>query len=99
GYLTLNNKTLVTEANLTAEILLGVDRNTFINHGFGVFITPEHLEMWDLYFKLVLNQREKQTCTLILILKRGGWICLSCTSGWGRDHKQRGSVHRSYRDQ
>ncbi|MFH0966990.1 MAG: PAS domain-containing protein, partial [Methanobacteriota archaeon] len=69
GYLTLNNKTLVTEANLSVVTLLGAERNTLINHGFGVFITPEHLETWDQYFKLILNQRKKQTCTLML--KRG----------------------------
>jgi len=66
GYLTLNDKTRVTGANLTGAMLLGVERNTLVNHGFGRFIAPEDLDRWDRYFVSVRQQGEKQTCTLTL---------------------------------
>jgi PAS domain S-box-containing protein len=71
GYLTLNDKTRVTGANLTGAMLLGVERNTLVNHGFGRFIAPEDLDRWDRYFVSVRQQGEKQTSTLTLIRADG----------------------------
>jgi PAS domain S-box-containing protein len=67
GYLTLNDKALITEVNLTGVTLLGVERNKIINHGFGRFIAPGDRERWDPYFMSVRNHEEKQACTLMLI--------------------------------
>jgi PAS domain S-box-containing protein len=69
GYLTLNDKALITDVNLTGATLLGVERNKLVNHGLGRFITPRDIESWDQYFIQLRNQTEKQTCTLML--KRG----------------------------
>ncbi len=69
GYLSLNNKALITEVNLRAATLLGVERGDLVNHGFGQFITPGDLENWDQYFMHVRNRKEKQVRTLML--KRG----------------------------
>jgi PAS domain S-box-containing protein len=67
GYLTLNDKALVTGVNLTSATLLGVERDEIINHGLGRFIVPTDHEKWDRYFVDVRNQTEKQICTLMLI--------------------------------
>ena len=69
GYLTLNEKALVTEANLTGATLLGVERSRLVNARFRKFIAEKDFDQWDRYFINVLNHGEKQICTLTL--KRG----------------------------
>ncbi|MCX6699780.1 MAG: PAS domain S-box protein [Methanomicrobiales archaeon] len=71
GYLTLNDKALITEANLTVARLLGVERSELVNHGFGRFIAPIDHEEWDRYFVNMMNQGEKQICTLTLKRRDG----------------------------
>ena len=71
GYLTLTNKALITEVNLTGAKLLGVERDKIINHGLGRFITPKDLANWDRYFAEVRGNAKKQTCTLTLIRADG----------------------------
>ena len=69
GYLTLTNKALITEVNLSGAALLGVERSRLVNHGLGRFIAPKDQEVWDQYFIKVQQHGEKQTCTLTI--KRG----------------------------
>ena len=69
GYLTLTDKALITEVNLTGATLLGVERSKLVNARFRKFIAHENSEQWDRYFINVLNLGEKQCCTLML--KRG----------------------------
>ncbi|MCX6699779.1 MAG: PAS domain S-box protein [Methanomicrobiales archaeon] len=71
GYLTLNDKALITEANLTGARLLGVERSELVNHGFGRFIAPTDHEILDRYFVNVMNKGEKQICTLTLMRSDG----------------------------
>jgi PAS domain S-box-containing protein len=66
GYLSLNEKTIVTKANLTAATLLGVERSTLINHGFGLFIVSEDLWKWDQYVIAIMGSGEKQTITIMM---------------------------------
>ena len=69
GYLTLNDKALITEVNLNGATLLSVERSKLVSHGLGRFIAPGNHEIWDQFFIKVQQQEEKQTCTLTL--KRG----------------------------
>ena len=69
GYLTLSDKALITEVNLTGATLLAVERSRLVNHGLGRFIAPGNHEIWDQFFIKVQQHGEKQTCTLTL--KRG----------------------------
>ena len=64
GYLTLSKKALITEANLTAATLLGVDRRRLISDRLRRFIAPEDLECWDHHFVSVLHTDERTTCDL-----------------------------------
>jgi PAS domain S-box-containing protein len=69
GYLTLNDKAQVTEANLTVATLLGIERSNLIRARFSKFIAEEYSDQWHRYFVFVLQNGEKQACTLML--KRG----------------------------
>ncbi|MEI6293158.1 MAG: PAS domain S-box protein [Methanomicrobiales archaeon] len=66
GYLSLNEKTIVTRANLTAATLLGAGRKDLINHGFGLFIGQDCLETWDQYFLTLCRDAEKHVITLTI---------------------------------
>jgi PAS domain S-box-containing protein len=67
GYLTLNDKALITGVNLTGATLLGANPNDILNHGLGRFIAPADLENWDRYFAKVRQHEKKQVCTLTLL--------------------------------
>jgi PAS domain S-box-containing protein len=69
GYLSLNNKSLVADTNLTGAVLLGVQRSSLIKARFRKFIVSEDFDLWHRYFDNVLYHEEKQICTLTL--KRG----------------------------
>ncbi|MDO9035552.1 MAG: PAS domain-containing protein [Methanoregula sp.] len=70
GYFTLNDKALITAANLTGAKLLLVERSRLVNAPFSKFVADNDAGEWHWYFMNVLNQKEKRTCTLML--KRGG---------------------------
>ncbi|MDP3564508.1 MAG: PAS domain S-box protein [Methanoregula sp.] len=67
GYLTLNEKGLVTAANLTGATLLGIERSTLVKSRFSKFIAESDADVWHHYFRNVLQQEEKQSCTLTLL--------------------------------
>ena len=69
GYLTLNDKALITGANLTGSKLLGLERSRLVNAPFSKFVAEKDTDEWHLFFINLLNQKEKRTCTLML--KRG----------------------------
>ena len=69
GYLTLSDKALIEEVNLTGATLLGVEQSKLVNARFRKFIAPEDLQPWDRYFVNVLTQGGKLICTLTI--KRG----------------------------
>jgi len=66
GYLTLSDKALVTEVNLTGTTLLGVERSTLVKARFSKFVAENDIDQWHRYFVNVLNLGEKQVCTLRL---------------------------------
>jgi|WetSurMetagenome_2_1015567.scaffolds.fasta_scaffold02159_8 PAS domain S-box-containing protein len=70
GYLTLSDKALITEVNLTGASLLGVERGRLDTARFSKFVAEKDSDEWHLFFMNVLNQKEKRTCSLML--KRGG---------------------------
>ncbi len=67
GYLTLTNKALIKEANLTIAALLGVGRRDLIKGRFRRFVAPEDIECWDRHFISVLHTAEKLSCELHLV--------------------------------
>jgi PAS domain S-box-containing protein len=69
GYLTLTDKASISQGNLSAANLLGVDRSNMINARFRKWIVVEDLEIWDGYFTNLLKSEKKLTTSLML--KRG----------------------------
>jgi len=66
GYLTLTDKGIITNANLTSATLLGVARSTLLRAPLSKFIAEKDADQWHRYFANVRKQDAKQTCTLTL---------------------------------
>ncbi len=66
GYLTLSDKALITDSNLTGAALLGIERSRLVKVRFSKFVAENDADEWYRYFLNVLKQEEKRTCTLIL---------------------------------
>jgi PAS domain S-box-containing protein len=71
GYFTLNDKALISEANLTGATLLGLERGRLLKERFSKFVSEKDADKWHLYFIDLLNQKEKQSCTLTLAQQNG----------------------------
>lgn len=71
GYLTINHEGIITEINLTAATLLGVDRKKLQQSYFFKLIAPEYCEQWHRQFLSVLKSNEKQRCELVFRRKGG----------------------------
>jgi PAS domain S-box-containing protein len=69
GYLTLSDKTLITDVNLSGATLLDIERSKLLKAPFSKFVAEKDGDEWYRYFLSVLKQEEKQCCTLQL--KRG----------------------------
>ena len=67
GYLTLTDKELITEVNLTGASLLGVERSKLVKARFKKFVTPQDHFGWNRYFTSVLKNEKKLDTTLVLI--------------------------------
>ncbi|MEI7433176.1 MAG: PAS domain S-box protein [Methanomicrobiales archaeon] len=69
GYLTLTDTAMISRANLTVAVLLGVDRTQLNNARFRRWIVPGELETWDRYFMNLMQSEERLSATMVL--KRG----------------------------
>ena len=67
GYLTLSDKALITNMNLTGAKLLRVERSRLAKARFNKFVAEKNTDEWHWYFLNLLNQGEKRSCTLMLI--------------------------------
>ena len=72
GYLTLDEKGRILEANLTSSRLLGLDRSSFINTLFSVYISSSDRGPFRLHLDKVFKDKERQTCEVVLKLKGRG---------------------------
>ena len=71
GYVTLNEKGHILEANLTVVRLLGVERQTLIERPFSSFVCQELGDAFYLYLQQVFETQVKQTCEIKLARKDG----------------------------
>ncbi|QRX81040.1 bifunctional diguanylate cyclase/phosphodiesterase [Glaciimonas sp. PAMC28666] len=71
GYLTLTSEGLITEVNLTAATLLGVERSKLLQRRFARFVTLEDKDRWHRYFIGVLRHTHQQQCELMLQVNDG----------------------------
>jgi PAS domain S-box-containing protein len=66
GYITLNEKGMVCEVNLTAAGLLGIGRKPLVNKPFSRFIVPESQDAFYFHRREVLKSSTKEGCELVL---------------------------------
>jgi PAS domain S-box-containing protein len=71
GYLTLTDKGLICEANLTSATLLGTERHRLIKTRFSRIVAGDDCDTWHRYFLKLLDQKEKAVCTLMLVRGNG----------------------------
>jgi PAS domain S-box-containing protein len=69
GYLTLNEKGIVLEANLAAIRLLGVEKKTLINKPLARFVCPEFADAFHFHLREVFETQSKQTREIKLARK------------------------------
>lgn len=66
GYLTLTAEGVITEANLTAAALLGVQRQKLLRSRFARFIAADDGDRWHRHFVEVLRHDQQRQCELEL---------------------------------
>jgi len=71
GYMTLNDKGLILEANLTAVRLLGTERTKLIKMFLSHFVCQEFSNSYYSYLKQVFGSQSEQTCEIKLTRKDG----------------------------
>lgn len=64
GYLTLTDKGLIAEINLTGAALLGKDRKALIQRRFAHFLRSGEQDRWHKHFLQMLRHGNKQACEI-----------------------------------
>ncbi len=87
GYITINEKGLIVEGNLTAADLLGVTRGELDKQPISRFILKEDQDMYYLFRKLLQETGEKQTCELRMMKNEGAafWALLKAVMAHDED--------------
>jgi two-component system, cell cycle sensor histidine kinase and response regulator CckA len=84
GYITVSEKGVVQEANLTAATLLGITWNELIRQPLTGFILPEDQDIYYRLCKKLLDTGEKQACELRMLGqgREPFWARLEATLAW-----------------
>jgi formate hydrogenlyase transcriptional activator len=69
GYVTVSEKGLILQANLSCAAMLGIERSSLIRKPFSRFITKDDQDVFYLHQKKLFETKAKQTCELKLIRK------------------------------
>lgn len=77
GYLTLDRKGAIREANLTAASMLGVERRSLAGMNFGKFVESDSQDHWYLYRRAVFAEDTKLGCELDLQIAQRGALAVS----------------------
>ncbi|MGA7878897.1 MAG: ATP-binding protein, partial [Desulfoferrobacter sp.] len=76
GYVTIDEKGLIRQANLTAAKQLGIERSHLLHKPFQVHVAEEDREKFYLHLRSVLKSEERQTCEVKLIKHAGVGFCV-----------------------
>lgn len=78
GYLTLNEKGLILEANLTASALLGMKKSALDKRPLSQFVIPKYQDAYYLFFRRLLADGNKHTCEMCMLRPNGDkfWVVL-----------------------
>jgi len=80
GYVTVSEKGLILEANLTVAVMLGVERGFLLKKPFSKFIVSEDQDVYHLHRRALLETKERRTCELRVRPEEGNpfWIRMEC---------------------
>jgi PAS domain S-box-containing protein len=76
GYLTLDNKGLILEANLTSANILGLPRENLVNQPFSRFINNEYFPVYFANQKKLLEDKVPQSYEIDIINSKGQSVCV-----------------------
>lgn len=71
GYVTLSDKGIILEANLTAVRLLGIERELLIKRPFSRLVCKEDADTFYLHVNRVFESGDEQTCEVKLVKRDG----------------------------
>jgi two-component system cell cycle sensor histidine kinase/response regulator CckA len=80
GYITISEKGLILEANLTFTRMLSIDRKYVINQPFSNYISADDQDIYYLYRKKCIETEEKQVCEFRMTRKDNSkfWTRFEC---------------------
>jgi PAS domain S-box-containing protein len=85
GYLTVSEKGLLLQANLTASTLLGVTRGTLLGQAFSRYVLAEDADQFYLLRKKILASQEPQACELRMLKPPGPPVWFQLAISAARD--------------
>ncbi len=87
GYLTLNEKGLILNANLTAVNMLGAERTTLIKQQLSRFILPDDQDIFYLHCKQLVKTSKPKTCEFRMIQTNGVqfWARMDTSPGQSKE--------------
>lgn len=88
GYVTLDQRGVIVEANLTLCSLLGIERKHLMNKPFSLYIANKFKVLLRSHVQKVLSKNTKQRCELMLLKKNGTPFYVSTESIAMRDSKR-----------
>ena len=71
GYLTLNDKGMINEINLSGASLLGVERDKLLRKHLSRFVSPDNKNRWTQYFTDALDSNIRLGCDLVFMKNDG----------------------------
>jgi PAS domain S-box-containing protein len=71
---------LISEANLTGGVLLGLARQELMKRKFRSFVVPEDIELWDRHTSSAFNSWDEQSCELTLKREDGSMLFVRLNS-------------------
>jgi PAS domain S-box-containing protein len=74
GYLTLSDRGLIAEINLTGTEMLGMDRSRLLKRRFSLSVTARDRDRWQKHFTSALSQDAKLNCEVTLSRPDGSQI-------------------------
>ena len=95
GYVTLDEKGLIREINLTAADMLGIERSRLIGRPFGLFVARNDLPAFRKHLGKLPHPDERATTELSLSLKGGGVIQVELHSVLVLDDERKTSLCRT----
>lgn len=80
GYVTVSEKGLILEANLTVAVMLGVERGFLLEKPFSMFIVREDQDIYHLHRRALSETKERRTCEIRVRKEEGKpfWVRMDC---------------------